>query len=157
MFMLDARMIFADPRLIMRERIEPSLKKTVRGFFSLLPIVLGMLLVTSLAMTLFAGHITGALFGHGFLVDTVIGALIGSVALGHPSASYILGGELLAAGVELGAVTAFLVTWVTVGITHLPAESLLLGRRFAVLRNVIAFVAALAIAGLVPLTLRFLS
>jgi hypothetical protein len=150
-------MIFADPRWIMRERIEPSLKKTVRAFFSLLPIVLGMLLLTSLAMSLFAGQITGALFGHGVLLDTLIGALIGSVALGHPSASYILGGELLAAGVELGAVTALLVTWVTVGIAHLPAESLLMGQRFAVLRNVIAFVSALAIAWLVPLTLRILS
>ena len=141
----------------MRERIGSSLKKTLRGFFALLPIVLGMLLITSLAMSLFSGQITGALFGHGVLSDTAIGALIGSVALGHPSASYILGGELLAAGVGLEAVTAFLVTWVTVGITHLPAESLLLGRRFAVLRNVIAFVSALAIAWLVPLTLRILS
>ncbi|RPH76664.1 MAG: hypothetical protein EHM80_14155 [Nitrospiraceae bacterium] len=99
-----------------------------------MPIVLGVLLFTSLAMSLFSGQITGALFGHGFLLNTVVGALIGSVALEHPSASYILGGELLAAGVEFGAVTAFLVTWVTVGITHLPTESLLLGRRFAIFR-----------------------
>jgi hypothetical protein len=141
----------------MRDRIEPSLKKTLGGFFGLLPIVLGMLLVTSLAMSLFSGQITGALFGHGVLLDTVVGALIGSVALGHPSASYILGGELLAAGVELGAVTALMVSWVTVGVVHLPAESLLLGRRFAVLRNIIAFAAAIVIAGLVPLTLRILS
>jgi len=141
----------------MRDRIVPGLKKTLQGFFALLPVVLGMLLFTSLAMSLFAGQITGALFGHGVLLDTLIGASIGSVALGHPSASYILGGEFLAAGVGLEAVTAFLVTWVTVGITHLPAESLLLGQRFAVLRNVIAFVSALAIAWLVPLTLRMLS
>jgi hypothetical protein len=141
----------------MRDRIVASLKKTLRGFFALLPIVLGMLLLTSLAMSLFARQITGALFGHGVLVDTVVGALIGSVALGHPSASYILGGELLAAGVELGAVTALIVSWVTVGVVHLPAESLLLGRRFASLRNVIAFVSAIAIAWLVPLTLRILS
>ena len=36
----------------MRERIGSSLKKTLRGFFALLPIVLGMLLITSLAMSL---------------------------------------------------------------------------------------------------------
>lgn len=141
----------------MRERIGPSLKKTLQGFFALLPIVLGMLLVTSLGMSLFSGKITEGFFGHGILADTVIGALIGSIALGHPSASYILGGELLAAGVELGAVTAFLVSWVTVGVAHLPAESLLLGRRFAVVRNLIAFAASIAIGFLVPLTLRMLS
>lgn len=141
----------------MRERIGPSLKKTLQGFFALLAIVLGMLLVTSLGMSLFSGKITEGFFGHGILADTVIGALIGSIALGHPSASYILGGELLAAGVELGAVTAFLVSWVTVGVAHLPAESLLLGRRFAVVRNLIAFAASIAIGFLVPLTLRMLS
>jgi hypothetical protein len=141
----------------MCERIAPNLKKTLRGFFALLPIVLGMLLVTSLAMSLFSREITEALFGHGVLLDTVVGALVGSVALGHPSASYILGGELLVAGVELGAVTALIVSWVTVGVVHLPAESLLLGRRFAVLRNLIAFASAMAIAYLVPLTLRILS
>jgi hypothetical protein len=123
----------------------------------LLPIVFGMLLFTSLAMSLFSERITGSLFGHGVLLDTVVGAFIGSVALGHPSASYVLGGELLAAGVELGAVTAFIVSWVTVGVAHLPAESLLLGRRFAIIRNIIAFASAIAIAWLVPLTLRILS
>jgi uncharacterized membrane protein YraQ (UPF0718 family) len=120
----------------------------------MLPIVVGMLLLTSLVMSLFSGQITESLFGQGVVWDTVLGALIGSVALGHPSASYVLGGELLAAGVGLEAVTAFLVTWVTVGITHLPAESLLLGRRFAILRNIVAFVGALVIAWVVPVTLR---
>jgi ABC-type molybdate transport system permease subunit len=144
-------------KLMTRDRIAGSLKKTLRVFLTLLPIVIGMLLLTSLAMRLIAGQITEALFGRGVLVDAVVGALIGSVALGHPSASYIIGGELRAAGVELTAVTALLVTWVTVGIAYLPAESLLLGRRFAILRNAIAFGSALAIAWLVPLTLRILS
>jgi uncharacterized membrane protein YraQ (UPF0718 family) len=62
----------------------------------------------------------------------------------------VLGGELLEAGVGLEAETAFLITWVTVGITHLSAESLLLGRRFAIVRNVVAFVGALVIAWLAP-------
>jgi uncharacterized membrane protein YraQ (UPF0718 family) len=141
----------------MQERFRPSLRKAGRAFLAMLPIIVGMLLLTSLAMSLFSGQITESLFGQGVVWDTVLGALIGSVALGHPSASYILGGELRAAGVELEAVTAFLITWVTVGIAHLPAESLLLGRRFAVLRNMIAFVSALAIAWFVPLTLRILS
>jgi uncharacterized membrane protein YraQ (UPF0718 family) len=141
----------------MQDRFGPSLRKAGTAFLAMLPIVVGMLLLTSLAMSLFAEQITESLFGQGVVWDTVLGALIGSVALGHPSASYVLGGELLDAGVGLEAVTAFLITWVMVGITHLPAESLLLGRRFAILRNVVAFVGALVIAWLVPLTLRILS
>jgi ABC-type molybdate transport system permease subunit len=71
----------------MQERFRPSLKKAGRAFLAMLPIVVGMLLLTSLVMSLFSGQITESLFGQGVVWDTVLGALIGSVALGHPSAS----------------------------------------------------------------------
>ena len=58
----------------------------------------------------------------------------------------IIGGELLAQGVSLVAVTAFLIAWVTVGVVQLPAESILLGRRFALLRNIISFVFSVIVA-----------
>jgi len=60
--------------------------------------------------------------------------------------SYIIGGELLKNGVSLVAVLAFIVSWVTVGTVQLPAESLMLGRKFALLRNGISLIMAIAIA-----------
>jgi DNA-binding response OmpR family regulator len=48
-----------------------------------------------------------------------------------------LGGELLAKGISLVAVTALLVSWVTVGSVQLPAEALMLGSRFALYRNLL--------------------
>ncbi len=66
--------------------------------------------------------------------------------MGHPLAGYLLGGELLANGVSLMAVTALIVSWVTVGLAQLPAEALLLGRRFAVWRNLFCFFSAIAIS-----------
>ncbi|MGR8933388.1 MAG: hypothetical protein ACU837_03255 [Gammaproteobacteria bacterium] len=72
----------------------------------------------------------------------------------HPLASYLLGGEMLKGGVGLTAVTALLVTWVTVGVVQLPAEALLLGTRFAVYRNIIGFLAAMAVSFLTVLTLQ---
>jgi len=62
-------------------------------------------------------------------------AILGSLAAGHPLVGYVLGGELLARGVSLVAATALLVSGVTVGVVQLPAEALLLGRRFAIVRN----------------------
>jgi uncharacterized membrane protein YraQ (UPF0718 family) len=44
------------------------------------------------------------------------------------------------------AVTAFLVAWVTVGIIQLPAESSILGMKFALLRNISAFVLAIVVS-----------
>ena len=89
--------------------------------------------------------------------NVLLSASIGSVATGHPLASYILGGELLAEGISLLVVTALIISWVTVGLVQLPAEMLLLGRRFAVYRNLWCFVFAIAIAFLTSATLRLLS
>jgi hypothetical protein len=86
----------------------------------------------------------------------LVGAVLGSVAAGNPLAGYILGGELLAGGVSLIAVTALIVAWVTVGVVQLPAESLLLGRRFALSRNLLGFLSAIAIAYLTVGALRLL-
>ena len=133
-----------------------SFKKTIRTFINVLPIIVGMILATSLVVTLFSEQISSGLFGNGEILDTLLGASIGSIAAGHPLASYLLGGELLAGGVSMVAVTALVVTWVTVGIVQLPAEALMLGTRFAVYRNIISFIAAIAIAFLTVYSLQIL-
>ena len=137
-------------------RLTRSLKKTARTFVNLLPIIIGMLLLTSLAITLFPERIAVGLFGASDVLDALIGASVGSIAAGHPLASYLLGGELLKSGVSLIAVTALVVSWVTVGIVQLPAEILMLGARFAIYRNVICFFSAVAIAFLSGYSLRLM-
>jgi hypothetical protein len=141
---------------MLRHRLKRSLKKTARTFVNLLPIIIGMLLLTSLAVTVFPEQISAGLFGSNDALDALIGASIGSVAAGHPLASYLLGGELLKSGVSLVAVTALIVSWVTVGIVQLPAEALMLGTRFAIYRNLICFVSAVMIAFLCVYTLRLI-
>jgi len=115
-----------------------------------------MLLLTSLAVELLPGQISSDLFGQNDLVDVFLGASLGSVAAGHPIASYVLGGELLAEGVTLLTVTALIVSWVTVGIVQLPAEALLLGKRFAIYRNLLCFVFAIVIPFLTVYTLQLI-
>jgi len=141
---------------MLRHRLERSLKKTARTFVNLLPIIIGMLLLTSLAVVVFPEQISAGLFGGNDALDALIGASVGSVAAGHPLASYLLGGELLKGGVSLIAVTALIVSWVTVGIVQLPAEALMLGLRFAIYRNVIGFFTAIVIAFLCVHTLRLI-
>lgn len=139
------------------KHLNTSLRKTIHTFINLMPIVIGMLLITSLIMTLIEEKLTAELFsGHDFL-DALIGAALGSVAMGHPMVSYLLGGEFLNKGVSLFAVTAFIVSWVTVGVIQLPAEALLLGKRFTLYRNMVCFVSSVAVAWMVTLTLQVLS
>jgi hypothetical protein len=136
-----------------KKRILLSLKKTTRTFINILPIIFGMLLLTSLVITLFPQQISSGLFGNGEIIDALIAGSIGSVAIGHPLASYLVGGELLKNGVSLVAVTALLVTWVSVGFMQLPAEMMVLGKGFAILRNVMCFISAIVVAFLVSFSL----
>jgi len=110
------------------------------------PILLGAVLLVSLANALIPKQAIVNFFGAVPFIDSLIGAGIGSILAGNPVTSYVIGGELLSQGVSLAAVTAFIVAWVTVGIVQLPAESMLLGRRFAITRNIVSFVFAIIVA-----------
>jgi len=137
-------------------RIHTSLEKTGRTFGQALPVIAGMLLLTSLALTLFSPEQATRYFGRNDFIDALLGAALGSIAAGPPLASYLLGGELRDGGVSLLAVTALVVSWVTVGLVQLPAEALFLGRRFAIARNLVSFVFTLAVAWLTVQSLRWL-
>jgi uncharacterized membrane protein YraQ (UPF0718 family) len=141
---------------MLKEKLKKSAQKTLHTFFNVLPVITGMLLMTSLAVTLFPKKMSTEIFGaHGF-VDVLLGAFVGSIAAGHPLTSYILGGELLAGGVSLFAVTALIVSWVTVGLVQMPAEMLMLGKRFAIYRNVSCFLLAIAVSLLTVYTLKLM-
>lgn len=108
-----------------------------------LPVFAGAILLVGLAHVLIPKtlQLRGA-----FPVDMFLGSGFGSVLAGNPLTSYILGGAMLEEGVSLVAVTSFLVAWVTVGLVQLPAEAIMLGRRFAVWRNVLSFAFSIVVA-----------
>ena len=110
------------------ERAKQSVKKAGRALFRALPILLGTMLIISLAL-LIPKSFYVTIFRGNLLVDSIVGAIIGSVSAGNPITSYIIGGELLKQGISLLAVTAFLVAWVTVGMIQLPAEIMMLGKK----------------------------
>jgi len=105
-----------------------------------------MILLISLIAASIPRIFYAAVFRNNPLLDSIIGSVIGSISTGPPITSYILGGEFLKAGVSLVAVTAFMVAWVTVGVIQLPAESIMLGIRFAIIRNVTSFIFSILVA-----------
>jgi uncharacterized membrane protein YraQ (UPF0718 family) len=130
--------------------------KTLNGFSQFLPILLGMLLLISLLIKSVPKNFYLNLFSGNSLFDSLIGAMFGGIATGNPLTSYIIGGELRSQGISLIPITAFMVTWVTVGTIQLPAEIMMLGKRFAVTRYLVSFVLAMAVAVLTVLTLNIL-
>lgn len=130
--------------------------KTLNSLGQVLPIIFGVILLASLSLVAIPKNFYTSIFTGNKIIDPLVGAAFGSVAAGNPITSYIIGGELLKQGVSLIAVTAFILAWVSVGIVQLPAESLMLGKRFAITRNILSFLTALIIAVLTIITLSFI-
>ena len=123
-----------------------ALRSSGRQFSALLPLLVGVVLLIGLLRAFISEDVVASILTGNTVVDTLIGALFGSIVAGNPINSYVLGGELLKYGVSLFAVTALIVAWVSVGVVQLPAEMGALGRRFALVRCVLSFAASIAIA-----------
>jgi len=110
------------------------------------PIILGVVLLVGLVNKAIPKSFFTTIFTGLLPLDAFIGSVIGSVAAGNPITSYIIGYELLSSGVALVAVVAFIIAWVTVGVVQFPAESLMLGKKFAFWRNLTSFITAIIIS-----------
>jgi hypothetical protein len=130
-----------------------AFRKSARQFANLLPMLAGVVLLIGLFNTFVSREVLASVFSGEPALDTLRGASFGSILAGNPINSYIIGGELLKDGVSLYAVTALIVTWVTVGLVQLPAEIAALGRRFGLVRNGLCFALSIPIAILTVLIL----
>ena len=126
--------------------LRSSIKISLRSITSVLPVIIGILLLTSILVQLFSAETITQWFGRQEFIDVLIGASVGSIAAGPPLLSYTLGGELLTQGVNLFAVTALIVSWVTVGLVQLPMEMVMLGKRFALYRNLSSFILVILVS-----------
>jgi uncharacterized membrane protein YraQ (UPF0718 family) len=140
-----------------RKRNESAQKQaflnTTRSFKKSLPILMGVFLLLALADALISKQTYRLIFSGNWFFDPLMGAMLGSISAGNPLTSYVIGGELRQEGVSMLAITAFIVSWVTVGIIQLPAEGLMLGKRFAIVRNAVSFCTSIVIAIFTVLTL----
>jgi predicted Fe-Mo cluster-binding NifX family protein len=124
-----------------------AFKSSTRQFINLLPTLAGVVLLIGLLNAIMSKELLSLVFSGDAFFDTLWGACFGSIFAGNPVNSYVIGGELLEYGVSLFAVTAVVVAWVTVGLVQIPAEISALGRKFAVVRNVVSFFMSIAVAG----------
>ena len=123
---------------------------------NMLPVMAGVIFVTGLLAAFIPESALAGFFSDGALQGIFRGALVGSFFTGNPVNSYIIGGKLLDQGVGIGAVTALICAWVTVGLIQLPAEGAALGWRFAVSRNLLCFVLSVVVALVMMVVFGFL-
>ncbi len=129
-----------------RTSIIQAVHRSKNQFVNILPILTGVVLLIGLFNAFASKDILASIFSGNMFKDLLSGAFFGSILAGNPINSYVIGGELLNKGVNLFAVTAFIMAWVTVGIIQLPVEIAALGKGFALVRNTISFILSMVIA-----------
>jgi uncharacterized membrane protein YraQ (UPF0718 family) len=133
-----------------------QLKSAAAGFLYIMPLMLGVILLVGLFKVYVTPEKLTSLFGGSTAADTLLATLAGGLSAGQPVISYVLGGEMLENGISLQAVTAFILSWVTLGVVQLPMEVQMLGLRFTAARNTLSFLFAIAIAYATAGTLEWL-
>ena len=129
-----------------KNNIKEAFNKSLKGFLSMLPMLLAILLLLGIFDVYITKDIMLSFFISNNFVDTITGTLLGGVLTGNPMISYILGGELTDAGVSLYAVTAFILSWVTIGLVQLPAEVEVFGLRFTFYRTLFTFITTILVS-----------
>lgn len=132
-------------------------KKSAFGFVSMSPMLLGVIGLVGIMQIYVTPDMLSSALGKGMFIDTLIGTFTGAISSGNPAISYVVGGELLGEGTSLYAVTAFILSWVTLGFIQLPAESAALGFRFTLYRNLLSLIATVMIAIATVKTVEFIT
>ena len=128
-----------------------AVSKGGRQFYSMLPRLIGTILLFEMFQACIAQKELLSLFAGTFLPEALLGGVLGSVLVGNPVNSYVIGDSLLKAGVSLAGVFALMMSWVTVGLIQGSVEVEALGMRFTVVRNLVAFVVAVLFSQVVCL------
>ena len=123
-----------------------ALANAFKTLYTIAPMLFAVIGLVGLFETFVTPEMLQSLFSDSPLYDTVVGTFVGGVSVGQPFLSYIIGGELLQEGISLYAVTAFILSFVTLGLIQLPLEYSLFGLRFTIVRNLLAFLSALLIS-----------
>jgi uncharacterized membrane protein YraQ (UPF0718 family) len=86
-------------------------------------------------------------------ISTVLAAIAGSVTLIPAFVAFPLVGSLVNVGASIVPAAAFLTTLTMVGVVTFPLEKKEFGKKFALTRNLLSFIAALLIAALMGVIL----
>lgn len=135
-------------------RARQSLRVALKSFAGILPAVLAIIVLIGLLMAFATpGQISRFVGDQAGLGGIIAIAAMGAVLYIPAIVAFPLAGSLLQSGASVSAVAAFITTLTMVGVVTLPMEINQLGRKLALLRNGLSFIAAIAIALLMGVVL----
>ena len=130
-----------------REKTIRALKIAARRFIRILPAFLIMLVLISVVLYLLPDELISRYLGsdNGFTA-VALASLLGSVTFMPGFITFPLAGILLQKGVTYMVIAAFTTTLMMVGVLTAPIEKAYFGLKVTIIRNVISFGIALAVA-----------
>ena len=141
----------------MQIKLQSALKNTLKTLYAVTPMLLAVIGLVGIFKTFITPQMLHALFDGSPLHDMLIGLGIGGVSVGQPFLSYFIGGELLDEGATFYGVTAFILSFVTLGVVQLPMEFSIFGFKFALLRNILSLLFAFILSWAIAFTLGAVS
>lgn len=124
-----------------------AMKRSKKMMGNMLGEIIAIVFLIGLILTIIPPEsIKSAMGSSNTFISTIIGAIAGSITLIPAFVGFPLAGSLVDAGASIVPAVAFLTTLTMVGIITFPLEKKEFGTKFAVTRNALSFVFAVAIA-----------
>lgn len=130
-----------------RKKTFASMKKSKKMMGKMIGEIIAIIFLIGLILTLIPPEsIKNVLGSANTFVSTVVSAVVGSITLIPAFVAFPLVGSLVDVGASIVPAVAFLTTLTMVGIVTFPLEKKEFGLKFAITRNVLSFIFAIAIA-----------
>ncbi len=123
-----------------------GLKKGAMQFLRLLPTLLTVIILVSIAMFFIPEKVLLTYFGdQAGILGYLSAAIVGSVSLIPGFISFPLAGMLHESGVGYGVIALFITTLIMVGVLTIPVEAKYFGMKVTLIRNCLSFLGAIII------------
>ncbi len=137
--------------------LKKAFKKSLFSFISIFPMIMGVVGLVGLMQIYITPDMISKFFGYGDILDIFAGTFAGAISVGQGMISYVVADGLMEQGVSIYALSAFILSWVTLGFIQIPAEATVFGVRFTIYRNILTLISTILVAYLSVISVKFLS
>ncbi len=133
--------------IINKQKTIKAIKISFIKFKKIFPTFITMLILVSIILFLFPDEVISNYLGNSSkFISVLLASFIGSITLMPGFVAFPLSGILLTKGVPYMVLSAFTTTLMIVGIITFPLEKEYFGIKVTIIRNIISFFIALAVA-----------
>jgi len=135
-----------------KKKTVEGIKKGMMMFLKILPVLMSVMILVSVILYFVSGETLMKYLGKDAGIGAYIfAAVIGAVSIIPSFIAYPLAGVLVKTGVSYGVISVFINTLKMAGMLTIPIEAKFLGYKISILRNLLAFIGALIVGGLMAL------